>query len=59
MVVVPIPAAELVPAAELAPIAQLTSAAEPFTVEPHCNRHSFVVLIVGVAIGMIIMKLVK
>ncbi|CAF1169346.1 unnamed protein product [Adineta ricciae] len=65
VVVVPVPAAELapiaelVPAAELAPISELTSAAEHFTVEPHCNRHYFGVLIVGVLIGMIIMKLVK
>ncbi|CAF4295304.1 unnamed protein product [Rotaria sp. Silwood2] len=54
VVVVPVPA---VPTAELAPA---VPTAEPFPVEPRCDRHYFTCgIIIGLLIGIIIMKVVK
>jgi hypothetical protein len=57
VVVVPIPTAELAPAAELAPTAEL--APPVLTAEPRCYQHYFTGGIIGLLIGIIVMKMVK
>ncbi|CAF4576249.1 unnamed protein product, partial [Rotaria sp. Silwood2] len=55
-----VPTAELAPAVPTAELAPAVPTAEPFPVEPRCDRHYFTCgIIIGLLIGIIIMKVVK